>query len=533
MRPFTRLFAALDETTKTSAKVSSLAAYFAEAPPPDAAWAVYFLSGRRLRGMPRAAAFRQWAGEEAALPDWLVEESYHATGDLSEAVALLLPEPEEGAAPDRPLRWWVEEVLLALPGLDEAGQREVVTAAWRDLPTAERFVFNKLMRGSFRVGVSQRLLTRALAEATGVEVAALAHRLMGEWDPTPDFFSALTGPETGDALPSQPYPFFLAHPLETEPEATLGGREGWVAEWKYDGVRAQLIRRGGETYVWSRGEELVTHRFPELEAASAALPEGTVLDGEIVPFREGTVGPFAQLQRRLNRKQVPRKLQEEVPVALIAFDLLELGGQDLRERSLAERRVLLAETLAGVGEGALRVSPSVEAETWEALAALREEARERGVEGLMLKGEATPYGVGRPRGPWWKWKVDPYTLDVVLTSAKRGSGRRAGLYTDYTLAVWDDGRLVPVAQAYSGLTDEELRKVDRFIRQHTMDQFGPVRTVEPRLVFEIAFEQIQRSNRHKAGLAVRFPRILRWRHDLAPKDADSLDTLARLLPDPA
>jgi DNA ligase-1 len=538
MQAFAALYTALDETTRTNEKVEALRRYFATAAPADAAWALYFLIGRRPRQAVTTTKLRVWAVEASGIPDWLFGECYDAAGDFAETVALLLPEAGDAVAAGaaRPLHAWIEETLLPLRELEEPQQRATVLAAWQALSQRERFVWNKLITGGFRVGVSQRLVVRALAAASDVDDAVIAHRLMGDWRPDPAFFADLLGQATADADISRPYPFFLAHALD-DPPAALGDLGEWQAEWKWDGIRAQIIRRAGQSFIWSRGEELVTDRYPELAEASALLPDGTVLDGEILPWREGVL-PFAQLQRRIGRKTLGKKLLSEVPVVLVTYDLLEWQGRDLREQPLSERRALLERLLEEIqapgaqgAEPTLRLSPLVPGASWDALAEAREGSRALNAEGLMLKRLASPYRVGRVRGDWWKWKINPFTVDAVLINAQRGSGKRASLYTDYTFGVWDNGQLVPFAKAYSGLTDAEIRQVDAFVRRNTVEKFGPVRSVTPALVFELAFEAIQRSTRHKSGIAVRFPRILRWRTDKPIAEADSLDTIRALLPD--
>lgn len=526
MKAFARLFAALDETTRTSEKVSAMASYFASAPPADAAWAVHFLSGERPRRLVPVRRLAQWAMDESGTPGWLFDECYHAVGDLAETISLLLPPASQPA--DLPLHRWLEERILPLAGEPEALQREVVVGAWRELDGAERFLWNKLITGGFRVGVSRALVIRALAVASGVDEPTIAHRLMGSWEPRAEVFERLVAPETDDADLSRPYPFFLAYPLEDEIQ-TLGEPEEWQAEWKWDGIRAQLVRRAGETFLWSRGEELVTERFPEIAEAAALLPDGTVLDGEVMPWKDGAPLPFAKLQRRIGRKKLSAKILADIPAVLICYDLLEVGGEDVRSRPLAWRRERLEGLLAAsAARQRFLLSPLVPVPDWSAVVAARERAREMGAEGLMLKNLAAPYGVGRRRGPWWKWKVDPYTVDAVMIYAQTGHGRRASLYTDYTFAVWDGADLVPFAKAYTGLTDAEIRRLDSWIRRHTLEKFGPVRSVPPEQVFELAFEAIQPSPRHKSGLAVRFPRILRWRTDKPAAEADTLEML-RLL----
>ena len=525
MKAFAELYTALDETTKTNGKVAALAAYLGAAAPEDAAWAINFLIGRRPKRLLESRKLAQWAIEEAGVPDWLFGECYHAVGDFAETIALLLP-PAAASSP-LPLHHWVEERLLPLRDAGDETRRAWLLQAWREMDERQRFTWNKLITGEFRVGVSQSLVVRAISEVSGISPEVIAHRLMGEWQPTPEFWKQLVAGETKDADVSRPYPFFLAYPLETGIEE-LGDTAGWQVEWKWDGIRAQLIRRRWQTFLWSRGEELITGRFPEIEALGALLPEGTVLDGEVLPWKDGAPLPFAQMQRRIGRKVLGPKILAEVPVVLIGYDLLELNGQDIRERPLAWRR----EQLQAIAppQSALVLSPVVQAASWEDLKRLRQESRERKVEGFMLKRRTSPYRVGRKRGDWWKWKVEPYSVDAVLIYAQPGSGRRASLFTDYTFGIWDDGKLVPFAKAYSGLSDEEIREVDAFVRRNTIEKFGPVHSVKPELVFELAFEGIQHSPRHRSGIAVRFPRMARWRHDKKPEEADSIETIRALLP---
>ncbi|MBA3894223.1 MAG: ATP-dependent DNA ligase [Gemmatimonadales bacterium] len=530
MRDFARLYTALDETTATNEKVAALADYFRSAPPADAAWAVHFLTGRRPKRLVSSPKLSAWAAEAAAIPMWLFEESHAAVGDLAETITLLLP--DSGASSDRPLAHWVEERLLPLRGQDDAVQREELLRAWRELDRRERFVWNKLITGAFRVGASTRLVERALASASGVPEGAIAHRLMGGWEPTPEFFARLVTHDVRDADVSRPYPFHLASPLEARRE-DLGEAADWMVEWKWDGIRAQLIRRAGRTFLWSRGDELLSGGFPEVEEAGALLPDGTVIDGQLLPWDGEMPLPFSEMQRRIGRKAPNRKILAEVPVVLVAYDLLEEAGHDLRAVVLAERRRRLGVLLAATpSAGRLRLSPLLETPSWEAVTGARRGARALGAEGLMLKRRKSAYGVGRRKGDWWKWKVEPHSVDAVLLYAQPGSGRRAGLFTDYTFGVWDGERLVPFAKAYTGLTDEEIRRVDAFVRRNTLEKHGPLRVVKPELVFELAFEGIQTSSRHKSGIAVRFPRMARWRTDKRAADADSLEMVRRLLTPP-
>lgn len=528
MKQFAELYDAIDRTTSTQGKVAALTAYFREASAADAAWAVSFLIGRRPKRLIAAANLRTWAAEAAGIPDWLFEESYAQVGDLAETISLLVPESEQGDA-DPTLAFWVEQHLLPLARLDAPQQRSALMVVWRTLRGSARFVFNKLITGAFRVGVSDGLLVRALAQVSGVSSDAISHRLMGQWEPTAEWFPRVMHPDTDDSDWSRPYPFYLAYALDQELEA-LGAANEWQVEWKWDGIRAQLVRRRGKTMLWSRGEELLAGRFPEVEQTAEFLPDGTVIDGELLAWRDGGPLPFSELQRRINRKTVGKKLLAEVPCAMVVYDLLELNGDDLRTSSMQQRRDALEGVVLSLPSGGvLHLSPIVAADTWKSVQGARDDARRMLAEGLMLKRRSSPYGVGRRVGDWWKWKVTALTVDAVLVYAQAGHGRRAGLFTDYTFAVWDGDALVPFAKAYSGLTDAEIRQVDRYVRQNTLEKFGPVRTVTPGLVFELAFEGIQESTRHKSGIAVRFPRISRWRTDKAAKDADSLATIKAML----
>jgi len=528
MKAFADLYDAIDRTTATQGKVAALVAYFRTAPGADAAWAVSFLIGRRPKRLVKSGDLRLWAAERAGIPDWLFEESYAQAGDLAETISLLVP-GGGGVEAQESLAFWVEERLLPLARLDPPQQREALRETWNVLGGASRFVFNKLITGAFRMGVSDGLVVRAIAQVSGIDADVISHRLMGAWEPSAAWYEQLVHPETQDADWSRPYPFYLAYPLEAAPE-TIGEAAEWQVEWKWDGIRAQLVRRRGKTFLWSRGEELLAGRFPELEQMAEFLPDGTVIDGEIVAWRDGAPLPFSELQRRIGRKTVGKTLLSDVPCALLAYDLLEVRGEDARTLPMADRRAALEQVVRAMPSGGtLHLSPVIEAAAWDAVHGARANSRTMRAEGLMLKRKSSPYGVGRRVGDWWKWKVVPLTVDAVLVYAQAGHGRRAGLYTDYTFAVWDGDALVPFAKAYSGLTDVEIRAVDRYVRQHTIEKFGPVRTVTPGLVFELAFEGIQESARHKSGIAVRFPRIARWRTDKLPRDADTLETIRAML----
>lgn len=526
MKPFARLFTALDQTTKTNTKVAALARYFAEASPQDRLWTIAILSHRRPKRTVNTTLLRTWAAELSGLPLWLFEETYHVVGDLAETIARILPEPEQQS--DFSLEYWIH-YIRDLGGLEESERKVKVAAAWAQLNYTERFVFNKLITGGFRMGVSQKLMTRALSKYTGIDENILAHRLMGNWTPdTTNFEDLILIADPNEDI-SKPYPFYLAYPLEEEPE-NLGDISEWQVERKWDGIRGQIIVRDDEVFVWSRGEELVTDKFPEFHSLAEKLPNGTVLDGEIMPYEEGQPLPFNVLQTRIGRKNVTKNILKKAPVVMIAYDLLEYDGKDIREKPMEKRRQLLTALLdENPTDGILLLSELVESKNWEALKEERANSRAHFSEGLMLKRKDSTYKSGRKRGDWWKWKVDPLTIDAVMIYAQRGHGRRANLFSDFTFAVWDGDRLVPFTKAYSGLTDKEFNEITAWVRQNTVERFGPVRSVTPTHVFEIAFEGIQQSSRHKSGVALRFPRISRWRKDKPVQEANTLEDLQALL----
>jgi DNA ligase-1 len=567
MKRFSQLFNELDASTATNAKVDALKRYFDEVPDADAAWAVYFLSGGKPRQVVGSGVLSELARRLAGIEPWLFDECYQAVGDLAETIAHVLPRSEHTS--DLGLAAWVEQRLLPLREATPEQQAERIAAYWRELDATGRFLLTKLIGGGFRVGVSKLLVQRALAAHAGLDAKLVAQRMMGYTDKTarPDAagYRALLAHESVQtaADSGQPYPFFLAHALElplAEFDARLSLPADWIVEWKYDGIRAQVVRRAGNIWVWSRGEELVTERFPEVVALAGQWPDGTVVDGEILVWKEGRPAPFNLLQQRIGRKLLTKKILADAPVSLMAYDLLEWQGEDIRSWPQHRRREALLALAEQVRSGALMVSPTVERDTWAELAALREESRARGVEGFMLKRRDAPYGSGRTKadGTWWKWKIAPLSVDCVLIYAQAGHGRRASVYTDYTFAVWNRApvdaaeakavldaierrepaqpeglQLVPFAKAYSGLTDEEFRDVDRVIRATTLEKFGPVRSVRPTMVFELGFEGINHSSRHKSGIAVRFPRMLRIRSDKPLHEADTLATLQALMEHPA
>lgn len=539
MKTFAELIKTLDSTNKTTVKVAALADYLKVSNDSDKVWTIAILSHRRPPRPVNTTLLRTWASELANIPLWLFEESYHIVGDLAETIALIVP--SKASSSKKSLTQFLEE-MIALKSKTDTEKKAYLFENWNALDYYGRFVFTKLITGSFRIGVSQKLMTRALSKATGLDEDVLAYKLMGNWDPNTISFQKLILEENKSDYLSKPYPFYLAYALEGDIE-DLGDVAQWSAEHKWDGIRSQVILRNDELFVWSRGEELVTDKYPEFEKFVGIVPKGTVIDGEILPYPKKQIGTFNDLQKRIGRKTVSKALLEKVPVILKAYDLLEWKGVDIRNKPFSERRKLLTALyrenyhVEGNSENRipLHLSETMHFTSWNDLAKERERSREVRSEGLMLKRKDSPYLVGRKKGDWWKWKVDPLTIDAVLTYAMRGHGRRSNLFTDYTFALWQENEqgeeeLVTFAKAYSGLTDAEFRKVDAWIKKNTLERFGPVRSVKPHHVFEIAFEGIALSNRHKSGVATRFPRILRWRHDKKIEDANTIQDLKELIP---
>ncbi|TXJ22564.1 MAG: ATP-dependent DNA ligase [Chitinophagaceae bacterium] len=529
MKQFAELVNILGTSTKTNDKLDALSGYFASANDKDKVWVIALFSGRRPRRTINSTLLQQWCSELIGLPLWLFEESYHTVGDLSETIALLIPDSlrDENATP-HPLHYYVEK-FQELADAGEEEKKSFMVQSWKELASpVERFVFNKLLSGAFRIGVSQKLMVNALAKTVSLDPSVIAHRISGNWDPSSISFEELLSETNVKADFSKPYPFYLAYALETLPEE-LGAPSAWQAEWKWDGIRGQLIKRNDELFVWSRGEELLTAKFPEYAVLKDVLPDGIVLDGEIIPAVDGKPLPFAVLQTRIGRKNITKKQLQEAPMSFFSYDLLEYEYEDWRNVPLEQRRKKLEETIQKVNRPELLLSPAIQYSSWAELTALRLESRSKGSEGLMLKRKESIYQVGRKRGDWWKWKIDPLTIDAVMIYAQKGSGRRSNLYTDYTFAVKDGDKLVAFTKAYSGLTDKEFNEVDSFVKRNSLEKFGPVRTVKPELVFEIAFEGIAASNRHKSGVALRFPRMNRWRKDKKPEEINTLADLKKML----
>lgn len=529
MKEFAQLITSLDQSNKTNDKVNALKSYFLSANDQDKIWTLALFTHRKPKRTVNTSLLKEWVTEWAGIPDWLFQESYHVVGDLAETISLLMASIDlEKKEIDNPLSYYIK-TLIRLRDKSIEEKKAELQLIYQELDQQERFVFTKIMTGGWRVGVSQNLITKALSEAFQIDKATIAHRLMGDWSPQNYSFQELILEESRNDLASRLYPFYLAHPIGTEEiQKNLNPNE-WQAEWKWDGIRGQIIKRNDEVFIWSRGEELVTEKFPELAEMAKNLPDGTVLDGEIIAYENGEPLSFGVLQTRIGRKNITKNLIKKAPVVFICYDLMEYQGKDIRTVILSYRNQLLNELISEITHPILLASESIEFSDWNDLMEIRKKSRSLKTEGLMLKKKDSIYEAGRKRGSWWKWKIAPLTVDGVMIYAQKGHGRRADLYSDYTLAVWNENELIPFAKAYSGLTDAEMKKVDAFVKKNTKEKFGPVRTVKPELVFEIAFEGIQASNRHKSGIALRFPRIKRWRQDKPISEANKLSDLQELL----
>jgi DNA ligase-1 len=528
MKHFAELVRVLGTSTKTNEKLDALSQYFSTANDKDKVWVIALFSGRKPRRAVNTTQLITWCIEVANLPGWLFGESYHTVGDLAETIALLLPEKTSTEEADvKPLHYYIDK-LREIDKQDEAIKKNFILESWQQMEQNQRFVFNKLITGAFRIGVSQKSMVNALSKYTSLEASVIAHRISGNWDPATITFSELLSDDSSIIDYSRPYPFYLAYALDADPE-TLGDPKEWQVEWKWDGIRGQVIKRNNELFVWSRGEELMTEKFPEYQILKDVLPNGIVIDGEIIPSIDQKPLPFALLQTRIGRKNVTKKQLQEAPITFFAYDLLEYNGEDWRNHPLSKRRQKLEEVIQNITSPIIILSPIVEFNRWEDLAELRKTSRENGAEGFMIKRKPSIYQVGRKVGDWWKWKIDPLVIDCVMIYAEKGSGKRSDLYTAYTFAVKDGEKLVAFTRAYSGLTDKEIAQVDSFVKRNAIEKFGPVRTVKPELVFEIAFEGIAASNRHKSGVALRFPRINRWRKDKSPEEINTLEDLKKML----
>lgn len=523
MRKFVALFDHIDQTQSTNEKVLHIKNYFASCSDEDGAWALFFLCGRHLKRFISSRMLLIWSFELIHLPSWLIEESYASVGDTAETISLLLPRKENEIKSELSLSEWMEKNIKSLQILSLEEKQEKIISFWKEFTTKEIFISNKILTGSFRMGVSYLLTLKALGQAINVSRESLSQRLMGNWQPTGEFFKSLKFFNANNKY-LDPYPFYLAYSFEGDLRS-LGLPSDWFIEWKWDGIRAQAVIREEGAALWSRGNELISCQFPELIEAFKTIPLGTVLDGEILAYMNDRPLPFSELQQRLGRRNVSKAMIEKIPIVFMAYDILEYGEVDLRNKPLNQRRTLLQNLTFAPHK--IILSPQVLGLDWSEILDLRLQAREKGTEGLMLKKIDSYYGIGRQKGYWWKYKVEPWTIDAVLMYAQAGTGIRANLFTDYTFGVWKNNELIPIAKAYSGLNQDEIHELDRWIRKNTEEKFGPVRKVKAFHAFEIGFEGIQLSKRHKSEVALRFPRILRWRKDKPIQECDTLESIKK------
>lgn len=523
MKKFADLFDKIDQVQSTNEKILHIKNYFSTCTDEEGAWALFFLCGHRIKRLISSKMLLEWSKHLIDLPSWLIEESYSAVGDTAETIALLLPRREKGVKPDseRSLDEWMEKIIKPLQNMPLEEKKDRILSIWKELSSKEVFILNKILTGSFRMGISTLLTLKALSLAIDVKREILSQRLMGNWEPTAAFFKSLKSREFDKKL-LNPYPFYLAYPFEGDLNS-LGPLSDWQVEWKWDGIRGQAVIGEEKAALWSRGNELISDQFPDLIEAFRKIAPGTILDGEILAYANDRPLPFGELQKRLGRKNVSKAMQEKIPIVFIVYDILEYNGIDMRNKPMHVRRAVL-QNLTLLSPKII-LSQLIEGTDWQHILNLRLQSREKGVEGLMLKRMDSLYGVGRQKGYWWKYKVDPMTIDAVLIYAQAGTGRRANLFTDYTFAVWHNAELIPIVKAYSGLDQKEINELDLWIRKNTEEKFGPVRKLKALHVFEIGFEGIQKSNRHKSGVALRFPRILRWRKDKPVDECDHLDAI--------
>ena len=556
-RSFGNLINNLEQCNSTKKKINLISVFIKDIDPRDGSWILLLLMSSRQKRVITGRRLKDILQASFRMPSWLIDDCFAQVGDSAETISLLWPqlkseltdaniecsevynklfnEPKES----KPLHWWMETLLPAIKDATETTQNRLILKLWSDIADQDHYLTNKLITGGFRNGVSKGLVVKSIAKAYKLDESTVLERLMKPIEINNIWFQELTHPVSINRTDrgAIPYPFYLASPVEIEKIKETPPAD-WRLEYKWDGIRGQLIKRDTGAYLWSRGEELVNHVFPEIIEMAENLPDGTVLDGEILCWQKDVRKPmaFASLQRRLGRKTVNKKLLKECPTVFLAYDILEHKSIDIRAYNLRDRLKLLESVQLNYNHPCLVIDNEKEFAEWEELIQLRDRARLEGAEGLMIKKISSHYLSGRKRGYWWKYKHDPMTLDAVLIYAQAGTGKRANLFTDYTFALWDnsnknskDRKLVTFAKAYSGLNNSELMELDKWIRTHTIERYGPTRVVEQKQIFEIAFEGVMESKRHKCGLAVRFPRIHRWRIDKPVMEADCIEQAQALL----
>ena len=537
MRNFATLFKELDETAQADLKIEALINYFKKVPPEDLAWTVSLLLGRKIKQVISVKRLRKWSVELTQIPDWLLAECLNNVGDLAETISLILP--FEGNSENIPLHVWIEQCIFPLKDQQEEIQKEKIVSFWHQLNSVERFLFNKLVTGSFHVDIPPKLIIKALSSFCSLNEKYISQRLIGNWVPTAGFFNFLCTSNVSDTMANIPYPFNPVVQLDLKVE-DLGNINQWLFEWKWNGIRSQIIKRENKVFIWSHDEDLLNDSFPELYELGSILPDGTVIEGIIIPIRDNILLPSAELKKRIAKRYPVKKILSDIPVSFVAFDLLEFDKEDIRNKSLNQRRNLLKEILNDITDKRIILSGVVECNSWKDLKIARSEAGKKSVDGLMLKRLYSPYSIGSETivsamqsgiltTNWYKWKNDPLTINAILLYARLEQGSTSPLFKEYTFALWHDGKLIPFAKTSSGLTDEEIIQVDSFIRKNTLGKFGPVRTVKPELVFKLEFDGIQKSSRNKSGIVVLSPHITRWHHYKKIEEAGSLNSLTILL----
>ena len=537
LNKFAKLFFDLDSNNSNNKKIDLLINYFLSNSALNNSWTIFLLIGKSNKRFISGKSLREYYSIIYKLPIWLIDICHQKVGDSAEVISLLLSNKIDKKSKDISLNNLIKNKLPELLKISEEEKVEMIKYYWEIIPKENLLVFNKILTGSFRIGVSKGLVRKSLSKMLNMDESIISHRLMGQFIPSAKTYNFIISKKFHQKeLGYKPYPFQLANPLDIQVKDL--NLDDYQFEWKYDGIRGQIVKRRKNITIWTRGEELVNNSFPELVNLISLINDDFVIDGEILIWNSKKDCPddFGLLQKRIRRNSPSNKILKDLPISFITYDLLELNGKDLRENILSIRREILEKLYSSWKEKStdpyfhkLKITKLIKVFDWYDIEKKKNNSRSLNTEGLVIKNKNSKYLPGRKRGNWWKYKVDPMQLDAVLIYAKGGSGKRADLYTDYSFALWKDKELTKFANAYSGLTNEEIKELDKWIRKNTLNKFGPVRSVKPFFVFEISFENIQFSSRHKSGIAVRFPRITKWRKDKNIHEADTLENAYKLM----
>jgi len=527
MKAFAKLISNLEQTSKEAFKVTALAQYFSNATDEDKLWTLALFTGTRPKRVVDIKALKEFAEQVYTEGEWLFEASHQIVGDMAETIAYFLPKAKRNG--NHTLSEWIS-MIRTIFNAERIDQRDAITKAWDTLRPEERFIFNKLITGGFRIDVSLKLLSKALAIVTGKDENLLAHKLNSDWHPDEVSFETLIFTENPEAEKSKPYPFHLAHTLEST-VAELGDISNWQVERKWDGIRVQVIVRGNKISIWSRKGDILSSKVPELKPLAESMEDGTVLDGELICFKNGKILPINNLRTRFGRRNNSKKQFEESPCVFMAYDILEFKGEDIRNKDLAERRKKLEKVILQYYDEhkIILLSDIINNDNWESINSEREKSREHQVTGLVLKNKKSIYGSSRVEGDWWKWPVDPLFIDAILLYAQAGEGGSSKMYREYSFALWHGEDLVTFAKAKSGLEDKELKELTSFVKKNTKEKFGPVRSVAAVQIFRLAFDSITASKRHKSGILLKNPRLIEWLRDKNIEDGNNLDDLKKML----